>query len=53
MKIIIAADGSEFSRNAVEKFCEMFGKAENDFIGIVSVFEEIAVTESGSRVWLR
>ncbi len=44
MKIIIAADGSEFSRNAVEKFCEMFGKAENDLIEIVSVFEEIAVT---------
>ncbi|MEP7036880.1 MAG: universal stress protein, partial [Acidobacteriota bacterium] len=44
MKILIAADGSEFSRNAVEKFCEMFGKAENDLIEIVSVFEEIAVT---------
>ena len=44
MKILIAADGSEFSRNAVEKFCEMFGKAENALIEIVSVFEEIPVT---------
>ncbi len=44
MKIIIAADGSEFSQNAVEKFCEMFGKIENVVIEIVSVFEEIAVT---------
>ncbi len=44
MKILIAVDGSEFSRNAVEKFCEMFGKAENNFIEIVSVFEEIPVT---------
>ena len=44
MKILIAVDGSEFSRNAVEKFCEMFGKAENDLIEIVSVFEQIPVT---------
>lgn len=40
----IAADGSKFSRNAAEKFCEMFGKAENALIEIVSVFEEIPVT---------
>ncbi len=44
MKILIAADGSEFSRNAAEKFCEIFGKAENALIEIVSVFEEIPVT---------
>ncbi len=44
MKILIAADGSEFSRNAVVKFCEMFSKAENNLIEIVAVFEGIAVT---------
>lgn len=44
MKILIAADGSEFSRYAARKVCEMFGKAENVAIEIVSVFEEIAVT---------
>lgn len=44
MKILIAADGSEFSRQAALKVGEMFGSAENIEIEIVSVFEEVAST---------
>ena len=46
MKILIAVDDSEFSRHAVEKVGEMFGKAESINIEIVSVFESVAVTNT-------
>jgi nucleotide-binding universal stress UspA family protein len=39
MRILITADGSEFSKAAVEKCCEMVVKPENTAIKIVSVYE--------------
>ncbi len=46
MKILIAADGSEFSRHAARKVGGMFGNAENIVIKIVSVFEAVASTRT-------
>lgn len=40
MKIVLATDGSEFSRAAVAKCCELFGEKQDLQIKIVSVFEE-------------
>jgi nucleotide-binding universal stress UspA family protein len=39
MRILITADGSDFSKAAVEKCCEMLVKPENTAIKIVSVYE--------------
>jgi nucleotide-binding universal stress UspA family protein len=39
MKILIAADGSACSKNAIEEFCRMFEKADNVDIKIASVYE--------------
>lgn len=42
MKILIATDGSEFSRAAVEKCSRMLNLFENPQIKIVSVYEQMA-----------
>ena len=39
MKILLATDGSEFSRAAIEKCCEIAVKPENTEIKIISVYE--------------
>lgn len=39
MRILITTDGSDFSRAAVEKCCELVVKPENTAIKIVSVYE--------------
>ena len=44
MKILIATDGSGFSKAAIEKACEMLAKGENDLVEIISVSEEVANT---------
>jgi nucleotide-binding universal stress UspA family protein len=41
MRILVSTDGSEFSRAAVEKCCEIIVVPENTSIKIVSVFEVI------------
>ena len=41
MKILIATDGSEFSRAAIEKACEMVIKPDSS-VKIISVFEDFA-----------
>lgn len=53
MKILIATDGSEYSRKAVEKCCELFGKNENASVRIISVVESpmpMAVDPYGASV---
>jgi nucleotide-binding universal stress UspA family protein len=42
MKIIIATDGSEFSKVAIEKGCQMVVKPAETSIKIVSVYEKLA-----------
>ncbi len=42
MKILIATDGSEFSRAAVEKCSRMLNLFENPQIKIISVYEQMA-----------
>ncbi len=42
MKILIATDGSDFSRAAIEKCCGMLNLADNPQIKIVSVYEQMA-----------
>ena len=42
MKVLIATDGSDFSRQAIEKACEMLAKGGNNRVEIISVFEEVA-----------
>lgn len=39
MKILIATDGSDYSRAAIEKCCEMAVNQENTAIKIVSVYQ--------------
>ncbi len=39
MKVLVATDGSEFSRAAVGKCCEMFNESENTAVRIISVAE--------------
>ena len=39
MKILIATDGSDYSKAAIEKACEMVVKSENTAIKIVSVYQ--------------
>jgi nucleotide-binding universal stress UspA family protein len=41
MKILIATDGSDFSRKAVEKCCEILGKGSDAEIKIISLIEHI------------
>lgn len=40
MKILIATDGSDFSKAAVEEFCRFFPALPNSKVKIVSVYEE-------------
>ena len=42
MKILIATDGSDFSKAAIEKACEMLAKGGNNLVEIISVSEEVA-----------
>ncbi len=44
MKILIATDGSDYSRQAIEKACEILKEVKNKQIKIISVFEEIGYT---------
>ena len=41
MKILIATDGSEFSKAAIEKCCQIIAKPENTTIKIVSVYQVV------------
>lgn len=41
MKILLATDGSEFSRAAIEKCCQLVVKPENAEIKVLSVFENM------------
>jgi len=41
MRILVSTDGSDFSRDAVEKCCQIIVQPENTAIKIVSVFEVI------------
>ena len=41
MKILIATDGSDFSRKAVEKCCEILGKGSGAEIRIISLVEHV------------
>ena len=40
MKILLATDGSEFSREALEKSCRMLNLSADDQIRVVSVYEQ-------------
>ena len=42
MRILIATDGSEFSRAAVEKCCRMLNLSEHPQLKIISVYEQMA-----------
>ena len=42
MKILIATDGSDFSKAAIEKACEILGGGGDKLIEIISVSEEVA-----------
>lgn len=42
MKILIATDGSEFSRAAIEKCCQIAVRPENTEIRILAAFENMA-----------
>ncbi|HVE59501.1 MAG TPA: universal stress protein [Pyrinomonadaceae bacterium] len=42
MKILIATDGSDFSRAAIEKCCRMLNLAGDPQIKIISVYEQMA-----------
>ena len=44
MKILIATDGSDFSKAAIEKACEILSDGKNNIIEIISVSEEVANT---------
>lgn len=46
MKFLIATDGSDFSKAAIEKACEMLGSGNDNLIKIISVFEEVASTRT-------
>ena len=41
MKILVATDGSEFSRAAVAKCCEMFAGLKDNEIRIISAYEPV------------
>jgi nucleotide-binding universal stress UspA family protein len=42
MKILIATDGSDFSRTAIERCCRMLKLSEHPQIKIISVYEQMA-----------
>lgn len=42
MKVIIATDGSDFSRAAIVEFCRLFPVSEKGEIRVVSVFDAVA-----------
>jgi nucleotide-binding universal stress UspA family protein len=42
MKILIATDGSEFSRAAVEKCCRMLKMSDHPQIKVISVYEQMS-----------
>ena len=42
MKVLIATDGSDFSKAAIEKACEMLAKGENDLVEVISVSAEVS-----------
>lgn len=44
MKILIATDGSDFSKEAIDKACEMLVGDGNNLIKIIAVYEEVAST---------
>jgi nucleotide-binding universal stress UspA family protein len=44
MKVLIATDGSEFSKAAVEKCCKMFEDSDNTKIRILSVAMPVSVS---------
>lgn len=45
MKILIATDGSDFSRQAIETVCDLFaGKSGEHHISIISAYEPVAYT---------
>ena len=44
MKILIATDGSDFSKAAIEKACEMLVRDGNNLVEIIAVSEEVAST---------
>lgn len=44
MKILLATDGSEFSRQAIEKACAMLNGGDGNQIEIISVYEPVAYT---------
>lgn len=41
MKIIIGTDGSDFSRKAIEKCCELISNPENTSVKIISVYQQV------------
>jgi nucleotide-binding universal stress UspA family protein len=40
MKVLLATDGSDYSREAAEKMCEVLGDLDNLRVKVVSAFEE-------------
>lgn len=42
MKILIATDGSDFSRTAIEKCCRMLKLSDHPQIKVISVYEQMA-----------
>jgi nucleotide-binding universal stress UspA family protein len=44
MKVLIATDGSDFSKAAIDKACEMLVRGGNNSIEIIAVYEEVAYT---------
>lgn len=41
MKILVATDGSEYSRKAIDECCRLFGKKEMLEIKVITVYENI------------
>ncbi len=44
IKILLATDGSDFSRAAIDAACEILAGGKNNYIEIISVSEEVADT---------
>lgn len=49
MRILIATDGSEFSREAIKKICQMLIDPENTEIKIVTVYQTIIPLDNFSQ----
>lgn len=41
MKVLLATEGSEFSKAAIEKCCQMLAESENTEMRIISAFEQM------------